>query len=134
MYINGWGEEMIKTNRLELRTLSTKYSNDLYGIWSNEEIIKYTHATKVNNKSECDARVNLWVNEHTDKENPNNFVVLLNEKVIGIIGYPIINKEERKFGFFYQFLKEYWGKGYASEAARAVIDNIKDIYNVYHEY
>ena len=119
---------MIKTERLELIPLSTIYSKDLYNIWSNEEILKYTHATKVNNKFECDARTNLWVKEYTDKENPNNFVVLLNKKVIGIIGYPIISKEERKFGLYYQFLKEYWGQGYATEATKAVIDNIKDIY------
>ncbi len=56
--------------------------------------------------------------------NTNNFAVLLDEKAIGIAGFPIINHDDFQCGFFYHIVKKHWGKGYASEVAKALLEYI----------
>ena len=63
------------------------------------------------------------------KSNPNNFVIEADGKIVGICGYPIINKEKFECGLYYQLKQEYWGRGYATEAARKLISEITNNYS-----
>ncbi len=69
----------------------------------------------------------MFIN-YTDKKFPNHFIILLDNKAIGIIGAPIINIENENFGLFYQLSRAYWGKGYISEATEAFIQYLKDAF------
>lgn len=109
---------MIKTKRLELAKFDIKYASDLYELWSDFEVIKYTYMPLLNSVDECVDKIKMFIN-YTDKKFINNFVILMDNKAIGIIGSPIINKEESKFGLYYQLARKYWGNGYVSEAAMA---------------
>ena len=120
----------LKTKRLILKPINIKYSSDLFELWSDYEVIKYTNATQISTIEECNERVRLWSEVYTDKDFINNFVILLEDKPIGVIGFPIIDKDDFKCGFYYQIMKKYWGNGYALEAAKEIIkyilSNIKD--------
>lgn len=108
--------ELIKTKRLELVKFDVKYASDLYELWSDFEVIKYTYMQLLNSIDECVLKIEMFIN-YTDKEFLNNFIILLDNKAIGIIGTPVINKEDATFGLYYQLARKYWGSGYISEAA-----------------
>lgn len=106
---------MIRTKRLELVEFHIKYASDLYELWSDFEVIKYTYMPKLNSVNECIEKIQMFIN-YTDKEVINNFIILLDKKAIGVIGSPIIDKTNCIFGLYYQLAKKYWGNGYISEA------------------
>jgi len=115
---------MIRTERLTLVPIDIKYSKDLFELWSDNEVIKYTYSTLLNTQEECIERIKLRINKYTEWNYPNNLVVLLGEKAIGIAGFPIKNHDNFEFGFYYQFIKDYWGNGYATETAMALLEYI----------
>jgi ribosomal-protein-alanine N-acetyltransferase len=55
---------------------------------------------------------------------PNKFAILLNENFIGIAGFPVIDNDNFKCGFFYQIIRDFWGNGYGFEAAEALLNYI----------
>lgn len=120
---------MLKTKRLLLVPLDLKYSEEIYNnIWSCKDVLKYTYAEVITSKFECNERINVWINEYTDKKNINNFVVLKDNKVIALAGYPILDRSKKEFGLYYQLNKESWGNGYGSEIVEAILNEIKRVY------
>ena len=106
---------MIKTKRLELVNFDLKYSEDLYELWSDFEVIKYTNMPVLDSIDKCREKIKVFI-DHTEDEFVNNFIILLDNKAVGIIGALCINKEDKVFGLYYQLARKYWGKGYISEA------------------
>ena len=51
----------------------------------------------------------------------SDFEVLLDGKAIGMAGCASMDSENSTFGLYYQFGKKYWGNGYVSECANAII-------------
>lgn len=119
---------MIYTERLKLVPIDLSYLNDIYELWSDYEVVKYTNVNLMTSLKECEDKVSFRINNQTDWTYPNNFVVLLEDKAIGLAGFPIMNKEKAEFGFYYQILRNCWGKGYASEVAESLLKYIFDYY------
>jgi ribosomal-protein-alanine N-acetyltransferase len=115
---------MIKTERLTLVPLNIGYSKDLFRLWGDYEVIKYTNSTLLQSVKECEDKLLYWNKLYPDDAEPDRFAILLNNNLIGIAGFPIINKDNFKCGFFYQIIREYWGRGYAYEAAQGLMDYI----------
>ena len=114
---------MIKSTRLKLVPVDYKYSDDLLEIWNDYEVIKYTYLNLLQSKKECNERIDMLIN-NTDLKFPDNFVVLLEGKAIGVAGYPIRKRDDFECGFYYHYGRNYWGNGYASEVANALKENI----------
>jgi ribosomal-protein-alanine N-acetyltransferase len=114
---------MIKTKRLELVRIDNKFSNDLFEVWNDYDVIKYTYLTLIQTQNECNERIEMLMNR-TDVNFNNNFVVLLEDKAIGIAGFPIRKQDEFNCGFYYHYGKKYWGNGYATEVANALLEYI----------
>ncbi len=109
---------MIKTKRLELVRFDRKYAKDLFELWGDYEVIKYTYMPQLKSIDECSEKIEMFIN-YTDDEIVNNFIILSDGKAIGIIGSPIIDKDKAVFGLYYQLMRKYWSKGYISEAVEA---------------
>ena len=118
---------MIKSERLALVEFDVKYANDLYDVWSDFEVIKYTYMPLMKSVAECSAMIERQISR-TDKVFTDRFVILLNNKAIGIAGCAVMDKENCTFGLYYQFGQQYWGHGYASECANAIVKY------VFHHY
>lgn len=118
---------IIKTERLQLVEFDTKYALDLFELWNDFEVIKCTYMPLLNSIDECKCKIEMFIN-YTDKKFPNNFIILLDNKAIGIIGSPVINMENESFGLFYQLSRAYWGKGYISEVTKAFMQYLKDAF------
>lgn len=115
---------MIKTKRISLVPLSQDYSKDLIKLWGDYDVIKYTYSTLSKTEEECKNKLVNWLQLHTDNLGPNKFAILLNENLIGIAGFPVIDNDNFKCGFFYQIIRDFWGKGYGFEAADALLNYI----------
>lgn len=117
---------MIKTERLSLVPLSLDYSKEILRLWGDFEVIKYTNRTLISTEEECRENLSSWLTLHKDNLGPNKFAILLDDKLIGIAGFPLIDNNNFKCGFFYQIIRAYWGKGYGFEAANALLKYIFD--------
>lgn len=115
---------MIKTERLSLVPLSKEYSKDIIKIWGDFDIIKYTNKTLITKPEECVVKFNNWLTLSKDNLGHNKFAILLNNNFIGVAGFPVIDNDNFKCGFFYQIIKEYWNNGYGFEVANALIKYI----------
>lgn len=115
---------MIKTKRLSLVPLSKEYSKDLIKLWGDYEVIKYTYNTLIETEEECYEKLINWLTLHKDNSGPNKFAILLNHNLIGIVGFPVLDNDNFKCGFFYQIIREYWDNGYGFETAKALLNYI----------
>lgn len=111
---------MSKTE-LVYRTVNITFLNDFYALWNDNDVIRYTAVRE--NLSLCDTEKKLmnWIGEAI-------FVVLKVDEFIGVVGCPSVDKKNHEYGFFYQFKRSEWGKGYASEAAAWVLAYMKRNY------
>ena len=68
---------MIKTKRLELVKFDLKYAADLFQVWSDFEVIKYTYMPLMSSVEECAEMIKIQI-ERTNKFFRDRFVILLN--------------------------------------------------------
>lgn len=118
---------MLKTDRLELVGFDVKYADDLFELWSDFEVIKYTFTPLITSIDDCKSLIEHQINR-TNKNFTDRFVIILNNKAIGIVGCVCMDKENLTFGLYYQISRKYWGCGYASEAAGAIIKYVLNEY------
>lgn len=118
---------MIKTERLELVEFDVKYAADLFELWSDFEVIKYTYTPLATTVDECISHIEYRISK-ADKNFTDTFVILLNKVAIGIIGCPSVEKDYSVFGLYYQVSRKNWGFGYATEAALGVINYVVNEY------
>ena len=107
----------LETERLHLRALSMSDVEDIFEYASNLEVTKYT----------------LW-NTHHSRADTRRFIQWLtvnfacwaivhkaDQKVIGTIFLHSFNFQDRQSEIAFNLSQKYWNRGYATEAARAVI-------------
>ncbi len=99
---------------LVYRLVNITFLNDFHDLWNDEEVIKYTAVRENLSLYNTEQKLMNWIGEMV-------FAVLKDDEFIGVVGCPSVNKKNREYGFFYQFKRSEWGKGYASEAAEWVI-------------
>ena len=117
----------LETERLRLRLFTLADVQIMFELNSDPEIIKYAEATPARDLQE--ARQRLEQGPLADYENYGygRFAVELKEtgKVIGFCGIkylPEIDLPE----VGYRYLKEYWGRGIGTEAARVCVHFARD--------
>lgn len=108
------GSVELRTDRLLLRPIRLSDLDDIYEYQSDEEFGRY-HVRLFSRQQaeEVVARTRLW-------EHPN-FVIELGGKAVGQVSLTIYRDNELgSLGF--NVARPHWGKGLATEAARAVMD------------
>ena len=118
---------MLKTKRLEFVKFNVKYANDLFELWSDFEVVKYTFTPLFTTIDECINHIKHQISR-TDKSFTDRFIILLNKKAIGTVGCVCMDRKNLVFGLYYQISKVHWGCGYASEAASAVVQYVLNKY------
>ena len=104
----------IQTERLTLRPFEAGDVDDLYAYLSDPEVVKfepYGTFTREQCAQEAISRA----------ANPGFTAVVLDGRVIGNIWFGRVNDDTYDVGWV--FNRAYQGKGYATEAARAVVDD-----------
>ena len=104
----------LETDRLRIRAFKLSDIDDLYEIFSDEEVMEYIEPVYDRDKT-----FNFLKDFCIGHKGAFACVNKENEKVIG---YIIFNEyEDKVYELGWIFNKEYWGKGYAYESCDAVI-------------
>ena len=104
----------LETDRLRIRDFKLSDIDDLYEIFSDDEVMEYIEPVYDRNKT-----LNFLREFCIEHKGAFACVNKENEKVIG---YIIFNEyEDKVYELGWIFNKEYWGKGYAYESSDAVI-------------
>jgi Acetyltransferases, including N-acetylases of ribosomal proteins len=113
--------DTIKTKRLELRPLELSHAALLLPIWSDEEVVKNTYVHSIYSEIDCQNRIERMIKNSLLRNDFGPYVILAEKKLIGIVG--AARDSAFEFGLAYHLGKDYWGQGYATEAAKAVLES-----------
>lgn len=102
----------IRTRRLTLRRFRTEDAEDLYAYLSDPEVVKYEPYHPFDRKG-------CALEAQSRAENPAFIAVELDGRVIGNLY--LGREDEHTCEIGWVFARAYWGRGYAAEAARALI-------------
>lgn len=125
---------IFESERLIVRQYEFEYdAGNFFLLNSDEDVMRYIRATK--SKEECDAFLRKAIDSY--KINPLMGRWAADEKITGkFVGsfaiIPIEGSEDIQLG--YAFLKENWGKGFASELTKAGLDYYFKNTNADHIY
>lgn len=113
----------IRTQRLILRKLIPDDAADLFAYARDPEMTRYT--TWAAHQSIDDSRAFLaeTVNNYTNGQ-PADFGIALQSsgRLIGTCGVVKLDDAHERGDLGYAIAREYWGRGYMTEAAQAVVD------------
>ncbi|CAH2212486.1 GNAT family N-acetyltransferase [Tepidibacter aestuarii] len=109
-----------ETDRLILRTLKVEDLEYAMDFWGNSEVMRY--CGKSGNRQRLTEVIDFYISLQNEKRfSPYAVILKENRKIIGACGFnPTGNDCEIEL--IYHFAKEYWGKGYATEAAQSCVD------------
>lgn len=110
---------IIETPRLLLRAFLPSDAIGMYTLNADPEVIQYTGDVPFS--SIQDAQVFIDSYDHYDQHGYGRWTCLLRDQTyIGWCGLKYHQSQPVDIGF--RFLREYWGQGYATEAARASLE------------
>ncbi|MDL2225337.1 GNAT family N-acetyltransferase [Eubacteriales bacterium OttesenSCG-928-M02] len=110
----------IQTQRLELRPLEESHAALVLPIWSDEAVVKNTYVRDIHNEDDCKKRIVRMVQASKERNDIGPYAIFQGEDFIGIVAAS--RDAVHEYGLYYHLGRQYWGKGYATEAAKAVLD------------
>ena len=113
---------VLETEDLLLRKPAMKDAKDIYRYASDPEVARYVLWEPHRSLSETRSFIR-FLRSRIRAGYPSSWVVTLRETgtVIGTIGFIWYSDENRSAELGYSFSREYWNRGYATQALRAVI-------------
>lgn len=108
-------------NALEYEKLKKDHADVLLSLWSDEDVIRYTNIKEPCSIEEIEDRISRLAVFDV-------FAVKYNGDIAGVIGCPAVDSNAHKFGFFYQFKKQYWNKGIATDSVCWLLKYMKEKY------
>lgn len=115
-------EKIIETERLYFRRFTTKDTGRITYLFNDEEVVKYISLPHPYSEE----LAKEWIshqNENFKKDIVYDFAIVLKEEDRIIGSMSLVNVAKHKRGEIgYTFGREYWNKGYATEALKALIE------------
>lgn len=117
------GTQAIKTTRLTLRKLELTDAEMMFSNWaSDDEVTRFLRWDAHKTIDDSKNMIQMWVNNYQSDSTYYWGMYLKDGQMIGSIGIMITSEYDFKAGLGYKIGSRWWGQGYTSEAARAVID------------
>lgn len=114
----------LKTSRLTLKQLQAEHAEGLLPIWGDNDVIRYTYLRQAKDIAVCTQTVLNMMEGSNRREDCGPFVIFLGSTIIGLAGAVRLSRDSGEHELYYHLGKPWWGRGYATEAASAVIDQI----------
>jgi ribosomal-protein-alanine N-acetyltransferase len=114
------GTQVIRTERLLLRKLILEDAEMVFKWMSDPEVLKYEEWILHKNIEFTKGFIS-WATNDYKSENNYNWGIQLEDELIGNIIVVDVLDEAKKGTLGYYLRKDCWSKGYATEAAKAVI-------------
>lgn len=116
--------QQIETDRLIIRKLSMADVCDCFAITSDSRVLKMMVALPLHKtlKDTEEYLFQIVTNYEQDKNEWWAVVEKESNRVIGFCGFVEYKPHFRRVELGYMFAYDYWGKGYATEASKALID------------
>ncbi len=111
---------MLRTERLQLRSLTMKDSEEIYTYFSNPEMTKYYGMEPFQSRLEADKFVKDFLDDYTMLYRWG-IVEKKSNQLIGTCGFHAISEKHLRAEIGYEINLPYWGKGYATEAIQALV-------------
>jgi ribosomal-protein-alanine N-acetyltransferase len=117
------GTKTIETPRLTLRRLEVSDAEMMFRNWaSDENVTRFLRWDAHQSIDETKNMVQQWVDSYQDDSTYYWGLYLKDGEMIGSIGIMITSEYDCKGELGYKVGSRWWNQGYASEAAKAVID------------
>jgi ribosomal-protein-alanine N-acetyltransferase len=132
-----------ETSRFILREIIPSDLDGLFELDSDADVHRYLGNEPVKNKEQIAEVIQFIRNQYLVngigrwaiiEKNTNNFVGWTGLKLVT----EMVNKHQNYYDLGYRIIRKYWGKGIATETARAVLDygfknlNVDKIYSIVH--
>ncbi|WP_052447420.1 GNAT family N-acetyltransferase [Clostridium polynesiense] len=112
----------IETQRLVLREIYRDDDKEIFEIFSDDEVALYDWFRPIKNLSEADTFIERYNEEFEAGEEITWGIALKEtEKLIGICCLGNFDNYARRAEIGYDLMKSQWGRGYGTEAVKAVI-------------
>ena len=113
----------LETERLYLRRIDENDVEEDFALRSNPEIMKYIPRPLAKTKEDALEHIGMIEDKIVNNTGINwGITIKGNNKIIGIIGHYRIQPENHRAEIGYMSLPEYNGKGYITEAIKAVVE------------
>lgn len=116
---------VIESERLILRQLTPEDAADFFACQSDPEVFRYAGRSEETSLESARHMLNILFKRHQE-QSMLSWAILLkeNQRLIGRFQIEEWSDENHRAAVGYLLGKQYWGKGYASEALRAVIASL----------
>ena len=116
------GTQTIKTDRLTLRRIEFDDAEMMFRNWANDgEVTRYLRWMPHKNVDETRKIIQQWFDDYKNDYTYHWGICLEDGEMIGSVGM-IATEYDYKADVGYCIGRNWWGKGYTSEAVKAVID------------
>lgn len=127
---NDRAQELI-TARLTLKPLRPEHAAGLFPIWSDPDVVRYTYMRLAGDMGACAQGVQNMMEAGARRDDAGPYAIFLGQELIGLAGAVKLSRETSEYELFYHLGRDWWGCGYASEAASAVRDRVFQISSVH---
>lgn len=116
-------ETELHTKRLYLRKMKVSDASSLFRIWSDPDVTKFMNVSSFTREIQAKEMIELLDGlAQTNEAIRFTIIELESTKIIGSCGYNSLDFEHAKAEIGYDITKEFWGKGYASEAIYSLVE------------
>lgn len=115
-------------NELCYEPLSAAHFEVMARLWSDPEVIRYTAVERPCTPAQSRLRMEALLEGQRGLPVPTIYLVRCKGEPCGVAGAPPLGKGWRRFGFFYQFLPGFWGRGIGGEAAAWLAARMRESY------
>ncbi len=114
---------ILQTDRLYLREMTEDDAAHIFQLNSNPNVVRYVGEPTLSSEEEALHILHTHVFPQYKAYRVGRWAVILKETsaFIGWCGLKFL-ADEQEYDLGYRFMEEHWGNGYATEAARAVLE------------
>jgi [ribosomal protein S5]-alanine N-acetyltransferase len=113
---------ILETKRLKLREIQHQDAGAIYSCFSNDEVTRYYGQDTLTTLEQALHMVELFATNYAEKRGIRWGIERKDTQgLIGTMGYNVWSPRHKRAEIGYEIHPEFWGQGYAIEAASAVI-------------